>query len=817
MRPFNAGALSREIALTDTILPHDLASALDGRDQVKLLSLDCFDTLLWRDVHAPHDLFGAFDHCNELQRRWAEQRARTGSAMRRKQLEVGISDIYRAVFPNGDGNRIDAAVRAELDAEASHCFAFAPTVELMREAKRRGLEIIIVSDTYLDAKQLRDLIAASAGEEVVGLIDRVFCSSVYGRSKGEGLYELVLKELKVAPHQILHIGDNHGADVGGVAKYGVNTLHLKQFTEATEQRLRLESSVSAILHPTAARTARTHQPHRAALSAIEPQITDAAEGFGFTTLGPVFHAFDRWIAREAEALQAQHGGRVHYIFMMRDGYLPLRVHQANGNGVAGHAIEISRFTASAASFADEAMVMRYLEAEVGSDLGVLMKQLLLPAGEIAAIQKKVPQTSFGAFLKEIRNPQRMRQILKNSASFADRLVAHVRRTVDPAPGDTLMLVDLGYNGSVQNDVEPLLKRALGVQVAGRYLLLREQSLPGFDKKGMIGHDHYDFSTLETLSANVAVLEQASTAAQGSVVDYKQDGSPIRRGNSIKGRQSAVRERMQEGCLRFARAQKDLTIRATQAPHDADMWRRGAASVLGRLMYLPVAEELAVLSEFEHDVNLGVDNTVALFDPTIAKRGLRQRGLFYMKGADRMYLPAELHGEGLSLKLSLLAHKRFGLPLKYADFVDQTISLPVIVADGTNISTGQVTATPTHDGYYLAPIPIGECRFSVGIQFGQLFDWVQIESATFMPVEQFLSDKHRGRLQEADATPSLEGMEQAAPNLFRCNDEYAFMMVPPPARADDRPMMLAVVFRPIAARQDEPGPAANALQSTGATA
>jgi hypothetical protein len=49
-----------------------------------------------------------------------------------------------------------------------------------------------------------------------------------------------------------------------------------------------------------------------------------------------------------------------------------------------------------------------------------------------------------------------------------------------------------------------------------------------------------------------------------------------------------------------------------------MWRRGAAAVMGRLMYMPMADELAVLGEFEHDVNLGVDNTVALFDSEIAR-------------------------------------------------------------------------------------------------------------------------------------------------------------------------------------------------------
>jgi FMN phosphatase YigB (HAD superfamily) len=789
--------------LANQILPHALPSALDAYPGVTLLSLDCFDTLLWRDVHAPRDLFGALGEANLLQRGWAEQTARSTAAVRHRRNEVHIDEIYAEVLPNASAAERAAAVQDELDAEAAHCFAFEPTVALMRAAKARGIETIIVSDTYLDEKQLRGLIAAAAGAEVAGLIGRIFCSSFYGKSKSEGLYEPVLKALKLAPEKILHIGDNKKADVDGVAPFGVNTLHLKQFTEGSEQRIRLESAISSIFHPTAAGVAITHQPHRATIAAFEPQVRDSAERLGYTTLGPVLNGFDRWLVDEAAALQAQHGATVHAVFLMRDGYLPMRVHEARGG--EGHAVEISRFTATAASLGTQDAVEQYLQREILGDLNAVAKQMLLPAPEAAKLVKDNPRPA--AFLKAVQEPQRMRRINQASRTFAERLVAHVRKIVNPAKGDTLMLVDLGYNGSVQNDVETLLTRELGVKVAGRYLLLREQSRSGFDKKGFIGHDDYDCAALEAMCANVAVLEQLCTAAQGSVVGYEADGSSIRRGSSIKSRQSDVRDRVQAGCLRFVRDEGSVTIRAAEPAHQPIMWRRGAAGVLGRLMYVPLQEELAVLAEFEHDINLGVDNTVSLFDAATAKKGLRQRGLFYMKASERMYLPAELHGEGLSLKLSLLAHRRFALPLKYQDFVDNSISLPLIVADGSQVSTGTVTATPTHDGYFLAPIPIGDSRFSVGVQFGQLYDWVQVESATFMPVDTFLSDKIAHGTGDIEATPSLEGMDQVAPHLFRCENEFAFMMVPPPPRQGDRPMMLAVVFRPIAARQpNAPQPA-----------
>jgi FMN phosphatase YigB (HAD superfamily) len=797
------------------ILPHALAGALDGRPQVKLLSLDCFDTLLWRDCHAPRDLFGALPGTSVAQRQWAEQRARSASALRRKRHEVSIAEIYRELLPNGADPERAEAVAGELAAEAAHCFGFAPTVALMQDAKRRGIDVAIVSDTYLDADQLRALIARAAGEDVAALIGRIFCSSTYGLSKGEGLYKHVLEETGLAPHQILHIGDNKHADVDGVAPFGVPALHLKQFDGGTEQRLRLEAAVSAMLHPTAGGIAATHQPHRAALALGEPQIDDAAEAFGFSVLGPVLHGFDRWLREEAAALRERTGGRVHSLFLMRDGHLPRLVHEAAGSDSPAHAIEISRFTALAASFQDEEAVERYLQLELGGDLKAISKQLLLPPAEIAMILKELPAKGApAAFLKAIRTPARMRRIVRSSRAFAERLAEHVRSTVNPAPGDTLMLVDLGYNGTVQNEVEPVLRRLLGVEVAGRYLLLREQFRTGLDKRGFIDPAHYDANTLEAMCGNVAVLEQVCTAAQGSVVDYAADGTPVRKTSSIKGRQSAVRERIQQGCIRFTREAPDAIVRRGVGS-SATLWRRGAAAALGRLMFLPMPQELAVVAEFEHDVNLGVEDTVPLFDADIARKGLRQRGLFYMKGSERMYLPAELNGEGLALKLTLLAHKRFGLALKYADFVDRTIQLPVIVADGRDVTTGTITATPTHDGYYIAPVPIGACRFSVGLQFGQLYDWVQVESATFMPVEDFLSEKPRAGA-ESPALPSLEGMDQAAPHLFRCADEFAFMMVPPPQRQGDAPMMLAVVFRPIAAREPV-NAAAVQLQRVGAAA
>ena len=783
--------------MTDTmILPHALPDGLHGRDGTRILSLDCFDTLLWRDCHAPVDLFRALPGVTQQQRIWAEQNARRASVLRHGRNEAKIGEIYAQLLPNADSATRAAAVQTEIDLEASHCFAFAPTVELMRRAKAAGMTVVIVSDTYLSAKQLRGLIAASAGEDVAALIDRIFSSSDEGKSKGEGLLGIMLKAMKVKPGRVLHIGDNPRADLEAAQKLGIPALHLRQFRPETVQRLRLEAASGGLVDT----GAMAFQPHRATLAAGEAQIDDPAQALGFGVLGSVLAPFARWLAREGEAL-ATKGGRVHRLFLMRDGHLPRRVFDAMFPDAASHAIELSRFTAIAASIDTPERLQDYIEGEVGNGTSAdLLRQLHFTETEIEAICRTLPQKGEAVALhRQLATPAKQKTILTRARAYGDRLEAYLRREIDIAPGDTLMLIDLGYNGTVQNRIEPVLRERLGVDIAGRYLILREQDASGLDKTGLIDGSTHDSDTLESFAANVAVLEQLCTAAQGSVVDYTEAGEVVRKAASIKGRQSETREAAQAGTIAYAQAEGQAIIRVA-APVDDALSRRAAAVVLSRLMFLPQPEELAVLERFEHDVNLGGDEVVKLFDRDVASAGLKEEGLFYLKGADRMYLPAELRGHGLSLNLSLFAQRRCGLDLRHADFCDSGVDIGILLADGRDVVTSTVRATPTHEGYFAATVPVGAGQYAVGIQFGKKWEWVQIASARFLPVGRFSDDGVTTKHKSVDAVPTLEGMNQIAPHIFHC-EESGFLMVPPVAEIiGGPPMLLSVAFRPLAPRE-----------------
>jgi len=773
-------------------LPTLLATAPEG---IEILSLDCFDTLIWRNVQSPADIFADLPIAGGAtwSRMRCESRARRRVRFAEQRDEVSIEEIYAALYPAADDEARSESIAQELAAEARHCYGFAPTAALIRDAKARGLKVILVSDTYLSEPQLRRLIADAAGEDVAAQIDRIFCSSQYGVAKAGGLFRHVLADLGISPQAIIHVGDNVVADRQAPEALGIHGIHFRQFDPAAEQRLRLEAAAASILDPAVRVSVPAYQPHRPAVSLRGPE--DAAWTLGHDVLGPIMHAFASWVKSEAASMSDRLGRPVKLLFVLRDGHLPQQVFDAiDAGGTGTGAIEVSRFTARRAGFGDADAIRDYLASQSQHErTDVLACQLGLSRDEI----RKVGPKSQAEFGRSVLSPAMVRKIVERSAEFADRLFVHFQ-SQGVERGDAVMLVDLGYNGTVQNHVGPLLEKRFGLTVAGRYLLLREDQHSGLDKKGLIDSRHCDIAGLQSLCGPIALVEQLCTIAQGSVVDYGRDGAPIRKGPGAKGAQNAIRDRLQQACVAFARTGADAVVRP--AASDGEEARRlMALGALSRLLFMPAAAEVEIFQAFEHDVNLGTEDVVQLLDVAQSADGLRRRGLFYLTGAERMFLPGEVQPHGLPLNLALFAANRFGLDLRARDFRVGALKLPVIVADDRAQTMIEVDAHVTHDGYYVATIPVGAGRYAVGIQFGALCEWLQIDEAAYYPVDDYAENK--AQVRAVPASPIFEGMTAEAPGLYRCGPG-ALMLAPPPAAIGGAPHLLAVTFRPVAMRTAE---------------
>lgn len=777
----------------------ELAGVLQAVDDIDVLSLDCFDTLIWRTTPEPPDVFcGLRAPMSRMSRQVAEQTARQRRLVAEGLGEVTLEDIYRCALPSADNAEIRSRIAEELALEYRHCVAFPPAVELIREAKRRGKKVVVVSDTYLRTEELQDLIAAKAGADVLALIDVVFCSSAFGVGKAQGLFKHVLSTLGVPRQRVLHIGDNAAADFEAAADAGMRALHLLQGDRSLEEQWRLELAALLMAVDGLRHRAVPLLPYRPLLAQTARPITEAGRRIGYGTLGPLMYGFARWVLDEARQLAA--GGRsVRVCFLMRDGHLPRLAYDAlaQDGDPPSFSIEVSRFTAFAATFGSAADVRSYVGMlSTTNSLEPLMRQLLLTPEEIAPLQARAARDDKPTtrLVEQVTRPKMLAKVTARSAVERRRLLGYLRRQVNPQSGDMLLLVDVGAAGTVQNRIQDVLVESFGVDVEGRYLLLRDVPRASDSKRGYFGPDRLDARLLEALYTYISVVEQLSTVAQGSVIGYSDEGAPRRKAADFSAHQVAERERVQAACLDFLRAAS-----ASAAAESADARWHGALASFTRLLCLPLQEEAEFFAAFSHDVNMGVADTVPMVDAVAAREDMRRIGAAYVKFSPRVYAPAELRRQGLEQALLLLTHNRFDLDLRRPDYRNEAMELSVMIARDGHSAITRVEALPTYDGFYAVSIPIGRCEFAVGILFGQLFEWVQLESARVAPVAKQFKAVHRD--QEIDLTTAAvhEGIRREAGGLLHCQESHGFTYFEPPLKAFDENCVLRVVFRPIVVR------------------
>ena len=782
----------------------------------RVLSLDCFDTLVWREVMTPTDAFHRLGEYEAFRaagltarsRVTGENAARAARQMQDGKQEVLLREIYRAAVPNASEAHISRLVADELDLEKRICYAFGPMLRLIERARQHGMRVIIVSDTYFDESQLRELISGAIGvASLDGLIDEVFCSSRFGVSKFNGLFADVVRALGVREQDILHIGDNMAADVAGAFKSGVTGVHFKAFAEPIDELIRLQAAATNMLVP----EVRKDRPLHGLCNALWAEHAGSlgpAQRIGHTMLGPVMLGYMRWVADQALDVQAQ-GGKPHLVFLLRDGFFPHRVferlceHDRRLTGIAHSEAEISRFAGYAASFTDVDQVNEYLSFIGVSDrYDALAKQLLLPAKTASALIREAKSKSNGwmVFAKRLREQQTLRQIVASSAAYRRRMMNYLSRTVGIKPGETVILVDLGYAGTVQTKIQAAMEQDLGVEVRGAYLLLRDVHNALADKAGWFDRRHMDPRTVQSMVNHIAILEQLCTCDLQSVVDYSDDGCPVRRTGDLSDHQDSLRDEIQVAALAFVdRALKDNRNPGWARP---DALRDMGAALLGRFLFLPTRDEIDALNGFHHDVNLGTKDLLRLFDPELATIGLRRRGLMYLNGSKRQTLPMELRPHGIHLPLTLLAQERFGLDLRASDFGETGMAMSIMASRGSHLAIHETPLHMTHNGFLMAAIAVGPCDTDVGLMFGRHWRWVQLERVSLVPVEKVMDNPDDTDGVSLMQALSHEGVERRGETLIECPDEAGFVFVKVTSKKVTKPgmrMACVVVFRPLEQR------------------
>jgi FMN phosphatase YigB (HAD superfamily) len=601
------------------------------------VSLDIFDTVLWRRVPRPTDVFAmlaarlrAQGHCPywvtdasfRQVRIVAEQEAR-----RRRGSwggEVTLFDIWRAMPLSLFAPAVlDELVAAEVELERRLTVVDLDLARVIQLARKNDVPVALVSDTYFTEDQLSYLLNRPQLGSLHGV--RVFRSNQHGVDKVSGLWPIVLDELCLSPEQVVHIGDHKVADHAVPSKLGIRTVHYRRIDDGFAAVLEREQESVDSFGPFGAHLdaaggdfGLTSLRAKTLQSGVHPtsSTVGTAWRYGASVLGPVLTGFAEWVAQ-----RAHESGTPVVWCPMREGELLARLvnnaAQVRGWPVQAKPIWLSRQVTSLAALerVDEDSIADFIRHGYRRTVRQLLMMLRLRPGDVPCLAGQLDALlDDGGLVKQVSIALTEVPHLRNRLAVAitgarDRLLTALRRSGALERLD-LTLVDLGWGGTIQFQLASALRIArVGIAPAGLYLALDERSIrlyqAGLRAEGYLGQSGHPQSIVTACSRSPEVIEQCVNSLCGSLVDFTDDGSPILGPRARTPSHDAERQAVQDGVSAFQQQWIRYVAEAEDDwPDLTEAARPRLANILTSALKAPTAEEAAVFGHWQHDDNFG---------------------------------------------------------------------------------------------------------------------------------------------------------------------------------------------------------------------
>ncbi len=274
----------------------------------EVISFDVFDTLLCRNAGAPGNVFVLLERENGIPD-FAAARMAAEREARGEKTEITLKDIYRTLVKNGTGRDGAAAMEAEWRMEKSLIAPHPMMLSVVRALAERGKRMIAVSDMYLPAARIAELLA----EAGYPALERIFVSCEEGVGKAGGALFRRVKE--TVGGKVLHIGDHDEADGACAALAGWDTALLMN-------PARLPWEFDSVL-PYGGDMIASSLRWQARYDGGMPARPGEAYRTGYLVAGPLTVGFCQWIRRMKER-----EGWDRLFFSARDGWIMHQVYTA---------------------------------------------------------------------------------------------------------------------------------------------------------------------------------------------------------------------------------------------------------------------------------------------------------------------------------------------------------------------------------------------------------------------------------------------------------------------------------------------------------
>lgn len=604
---------------------------LNIHKEIRVISFDIFDTLLFRMVRKPDAVFDIVGrkavelgvlpkHITPVVyrnlRKEAEKKARDKKKISDGSEEVFLNDIL-SYLPVQEIT-VEQLVKLEMKTEKEVCYLNPDIPEVFQYLQdEKKYKIILTSDMYFSKKQIQEILEAN--EVSLELFDDIHVSSEIGKNKKSGeLYQYLLEQYQCRPEEMVHIGDNYMSDVVNAQFLGIHTVYYDVISSEKCMNLQMEELKYGILS--------------SELYALRRYISGKADDFdaeqrswfriGAMIFGPLMSGVAEWVLDTAERESV-----TNIYPLMREGWiLSQLLQQAAKYREKEFHIEpmyISRRAVFVPGLGkwDEEAFERLIEIKQGT-VGTVLNLFQLEEGSL--------QEYRDCLLTDLQNvkieDKTCKKLLKECL-FAPENVIHIEKVIQDAKRnlqnylcglgteEDFITIDLGMRGTMQKVLSEICqsedekKKRIHLLIFGAYETL-QKVMEGIDIRGYAGYAG-DFEELVSeVVQRPHIWEQLMMCEEGTTIGYTEDAKPVTKQiENMNGRQFQWISWCQKGMLAF---QKEY-LEMKQKKHGMclKILPQDAARIALRMITLPTLEEAKLLGTLQFDENYGVDGVYPL--------------------------------------------------------------------------------------------------------------------------------------------------------------------------------------------------------------
>ena len=640
--------------------------------QVKLISLDVFDTILARCVEPPVIVQHAV--CRAVGKQigvapslvW-QARQQAEHDLRAEAVAAGFDHECRYVellprwmdnlFKQHDPSLGHFMCQTELDLEGMALHVKPDAQVFMDWVREQGIKLVAVSDMYLNSDLLCELLGRKG---LLHYFDKVYVSADYQEGKYSGrLFRRMLQQQVMQANHVVHIGDNPVSDRRVACKEGLQGVWLY---EKKDLRRRERLALSARMAQRGGIWIGRHffdtvQTRIQQNDGLNPR--NFFFRYGRDVLGLAFSVFMQGLQERLQRHQQTQQPIEKLFFIARDGFLFERMYQRMGGKIPSEYAYLSRKVITAASTADglthaQAIVAFYNPKQQG--LESVCKVYGLPEDKLKPLAKTHGFSDFAEPLHDwedsrlhaFLNDAQVQSIVQQAGRKHRDLLQRYLTQIGFFAHKRVAMVDIGWNGTVQK----FLKQAFGERadfpiLHGYYFAFVPKLYNDFGENNFcegIVHDSRRGNACERIPAEFEeIFEQGARSWEATTIGYRDcDGriEPVLKPDSAPDRQAELRcnasvARMQEGILchwEHFQAVQQLTGYSSQ------QLLQYVHGVLERAVVYPTTEETRELTRLVHTEDFGHDHVLELGNRAVGIRDLlRPRRLLQsMKAAAWRY-------------------------------------------------------------------------------------------------------------------------------------------------------------------------------------